>query len=75
MRNWSSTTRIWQNVCHVVVIPALTKSRFGKNLSNKVLTPEQQFISMDGPANEILVPMQSPRQAWENAESCQSLHL
>ena len=42
--NWSSTTRIRQNVCHMFGISALTKSCLGKNLSYKILTPERRYV-------------------------------
>ena len=38
--------RILQNVRHAFGIPALTKSRFGKNQSHKVLTPDRLFHSL-----------------------------
>ena len=40
--------RIWQIVHHAFGIPALTKSRFGKNQSYEVLTPDQRFAACDG---------------------------
>ena len=39
--NWPLT-----ELCHAFGIPALTKSRFGKNKSDEVLTPDRRFAFM-----------------------------
>ena len=38
--------REFDNVRHVFGIPALTKSRFGKNQSYEVLTPDRRYITL-----------------------------